>query len=139
MACNASSCTGPIITRKEAKSLGLKRYFTGKSCINGHICERQTRASICEICSKEKPKIVFDHDHSTGSFRGWICDECNKVLGLVKDDILTLISMVDYLRNSSVKINNQEKKQYSDIGVCGSKQIISNQRSEPRQGSTFYG
>jgi hypothetical protein len=35
-----------IISQAEAKSLGLKRYFTGKPCKHGHVCERY----ICSSC-----------------------------------------------------------------------------------------
>src|SRR5258708_4810612 len=29
-----------IISRNQALALGLKRYFTGKPCKHGHVCER---------------------------------------------------------------------------------------------------
>lgn len=41
-----------IITRKEAKALGLKRYFTGKPCKRGHICDRYVSDS-CVECKKD--------------------------------------------------------------------------------------
>lgn len=41
-----------IISRKEAKSLGLKRYFTGKPCKHGHIVERNTSNGECFSCGK---------------------------------------------------------------------------------------
>lgn len=43
---------GELITRKEAKSLGLKRYFSGKSCKYGHIEERYVNSGGCCQCSK---------------------------------------------------------------------------------------
>lgn len=42
-----------IVSRAEAVSLGLKRYFTGKPCKNGHIAERALPSSNCVVCSKE--------------------------------------------------------------------------------------
>lgn len=39
-----------IITRDEAKALGLKRYFLGTPCRNGHICERYTSNKCCLMC-----------------------------------------------------------------------------------------
>ena len=39
-----------IITRKEAKALGLSRYFTGKSCKYGHISEKFLTGN-CVQCS----------------------------------------------------------------------------------------
>lgn len=42
-----------IISRKEAKEKGLKRYFTGKPCKRGHINERFTGTTKCRACNFE--------------------------------------------------------------------------------------
>lgn len=49
-----------IITRAGAKSIGLKRYFTGKPCKHGHICERITANGVCLECSKEIERRYVD-------------------------------------------------------------------------------
>ena len=41
-----------IISRKDAKALGLTRYFTGKPCKHGHIAERDTGAGRCVECNR---------------------------------------------------------------------------------------
>jgi len=56
------------------------------------------RPEQCEICG-EIGIICFDHDHSNGKFRGWICARCNFVLGLVKDNSKLLIELIKYLEN----------------------------------------
>lgn len=43
-----------LISLREAKRLGLKRYFTGKPCTLGHISERTTSNRSCLECHKEK-------------------------------------------------------------------------------------
>ena len=43
-----------IISRKEAKEKGLKRYFTGKRCKNGHIAQRLVSSFGCVICENER-------------------------------------------------------------------------------------
>ncbi|AUR92528.1 hypothetical protein NVP1173O_52 [Vibrio phage 1.173.O._10N.261.55.A11] len=45
-----------IISKKEAKEKGLKRYFTGKSCEYGHIAERQLSSGDCLECKAEYRK-----------------------------------------------------------------------------------
>ena len=40
----------PIVSRAEARKLGLPRYFTGKPCKYGHITERTTKFSNCLGC-----------------------------------------------------------------------------------------
>lgn len=67
------------------------------------------RAYQCEICNK-KEITVFDHCHKTDLFRGWICDRCNKMLGLVKDCPILLRKLADYLEIFNDKINDEKKK-----------------------------
>jgi hypothetical protein len=42
------------MTRATAKAAGLKRYFTGKPCSRGHVCER--RISTCQCISCVTPQ-----------------------------------------------------------------------------------
>jgi len=44
--------------------------------------EQMLRA--CEICGSTE-NLVADHDHSTGLFRGTLCEDCNFGLGRFKD------------------------------------------------------
>ena len=45
-----------IISRKEAKEQGLKRYFTGKPCKRGHVSERATQNKGCLECDRERKR-----------------------------------------------------------------------------------
>lgn len=47
-----------IISCKEAKAKGLKRYFTGKPCKRGHVAERYTATGNCLQCDNERPVSV---------------------------------------------------------------------------------
>src|SRR5690625_935090 len=42
-----------ITSRKEAKSLGLTHYFTGKPCIRGHTSKRWVSSGKCMSCHYE--------------------------------------------------------------------------------------
>lgn len=53
----------------------------------------------CEICSNDVERLVVDHDHSTGDFRGILCDRCNTGLGNFKDSPQLLINAIGYLTN----------------------------------------
>ncbi len=63
------------------------------------------RPDKCEICGEFNLRICFDHCHNTGKFRGWLCDRCNKVLGIVKDSPELLENLANYLRLSNGEIN----------------------------------
>lgn len=60
----------------------------------------------CEVCGafagKGKMGIHFDHDHTTGKFRGWLCGRCNVALGMVKDNSETLIALAEYIKKSRI-------------------------------------
>ena len=44
----------PIISREEARQKGLKRFFTGKPCKHGHVCERRVDSSECAECGRTR-------------------------------------------------------------------------------------
>lgn len=49
-----------IISRRDALAAGLKRYFTGKPCKNGHVAERHVSGGGCVVCAVErsqKPEV----------------------------------------------------------------------------------
>ena len=45
---------GPVLSREDAKVLGLKRYFTGKPCPHGHIVERRVSTMKCIQCCRDE-------------------------------------------------------------------------------------
>lgn len=51
----------------------------------------------CPLCDIGGKKMVIDHNHETGEFRGWICRQCNLVLGLIHDNPETLEKLKAYL------------------------------------------
>lgn len=55
--------------------------------------------NCCQICTTpftETPNV--DHCHSTGVIRGVLCGNCNRGLGLLKDDIDVLEKAIGYLK-----------------------------------------
>ena len=59
--------------------------------------ERQEEC--CAICKKEIELIdsAIDHNHVTGEFRGVLCKQCNRALGMFNDSPTVLRSAVEYL------------------------------------------
>jgi len=56
-----------IITRKEAREKGLKRYFTGKPCKRGHVAERYVSHNRpCVVCVWENRYQRVDPDSPRG-------------------------------------------------------------------------
>lgn len=45
-----------VISREAAKAQGLKRYFTGEPCRNGHVAERYVCDTRCVECEREQKR-----------------------------------------------------------------------------------
>lgn len=52
-----------VLQRKEAKALGLVRYFNGKPCPQGHVDERQTSSGGCIPCLKARQSTAARHEY----------------------------------------------------------------------------
>lgn len=60
---------------------------------HNHCCD------LCGVPENELPSFLhIDHDHDTGSFRGWLCSSCNTGMGLLGDSVKRLLQAVEYLR-----------------------------------------
>lgn len=54
----------------------------------------------CAICeNKPTEGLVIDHCHTKRFVRGYVCSDCNKALGFVKDNPETARKLAVYLEN----------------------------------------
>jgi hypothetical protein len=44
-----------------------------------------------------RQRLVVDHDHDTGAIRKLLCHNCNRALGLFKDNIDVIRRAADYI------------------------------------------
>lgn len=86
--CTKKASKGKDEAVKLAKSLGISH--------------KAPEGTKCELCSSTKD-IVFDHDHNKNSFRGWLCDPCNRSMGVLGDDAQSLLKTVAYLAKDNTK------------------------------------
>lgn len=57
-------CSASLISRKEALTKGLAKYFTGKPCKYGHIAKRRVSNWNCVVCETEKARKAYAKDPS---------------------------------------------------------------------------
>jgi hypothetical protein len=73
-----------------------RRGITPEELIDTY--ERQEEC--CAICKKEIELIdsAIDHNHVTNEFRGVLCKQCNRALGMFRDSEQILENALEYLR-----------------------------------------
>lgn len=62
---------------------------------------------FCDICKQpERARrngvvklLALDHDHTTGAWRGVLCQRCNQAIGLLRDNPQLLRLAADYVEN----------------------------------------
>ncbi len=62
----------------------------------------------CASCRREETRrirgrisnLCVDHDHDTGDVRGLLCSRCNVAVGLLRDDVALVSSLLAYLCGS---------------------------------------
>jgi len=69
----------------------------------------------CAICGTDKLSgkwkiLTVDHNHSTGLIRELLCNECNRGIGYLKDNIKIIKKAVLYLEKHNVKTQLEKKK-----------------------------
>ncbi len=72
--------------------------------INKYLQLLKNQNNKCKICPNTLNDLHIDHCHTTNTIRGLLCPECNKALGLFKDNINSLKSAIKYLEESNLRI-----------------------------------
>jgi len=88
------------VRRWRWKQLGVKDVVKAEELFQ--------KKTTCEICGHldgdsrtGNGLLHLDHDHSTGKIRGFLCSNCNRAVGLMKDDPVRLIKASAYLLRKS--------------------------------------
>jgi hypothetical protein len=60
--------------------------------------EQDYKCAICGIHEENiTKKLAVDHDHKTNQVRGYLCNNCNRGIGLLKDDVEVMKKAIEYL------------------------------------------
>lgn len=83
--CHTKNSSGRLKSRKLAGN--PKRPALGTACDN-------------PSCKRTNQKLCFDHDPETLKHRGWLCDNCNRSIGMLGDTFFNLLEVIFYLAKS---------------------------------------
>jgi len=83
---------------RASKNTYLKKTFG--ITIDQYEAMLESQNNLCAICSgsDEHFSLAVDHDHKSGKVRGLLCSQCNRGLGLFKDEVVRLESALKYLK-----------------------------------------
>jgi len=91
-----------IISAKEAKAKGLKFYFTGKPCKNGHIDKRYVHQWCCVSCKREQARQNYSRNPNSHKIR---MERYKEKIGIAnyRQKVNTYIQKVNYYNSESYK------------------------------------
>lgn len=89
------------IPKIKARLYQVQRDYgiTGEDLVN----KMNDQKGCCEICGdslvfpNSRRSFIVDHNHDTGEVRGLLCNECNTMLGNIKENKNTLLNAIKYL------------------------------------------
>lgn len=91
----------PVKVKTINRRSRLKRFFgitleqyDGMLAAQGRCC---AACGSSDSGDRRFDTFAVDHDHDTGKVRGLLCANCNRALGLVKDDPDTLVALAAYV------------------------------------------
>ncbi len=103
---------------KELRLLYWKKYRFKKVLADGKVAAKRLGYKPCDITAKRlnelfighceccgilefncKRRLSLDHNHLTGKFRGFLCNDCNQAVGNVKDSAEIALMVASYLKS----------------------------------------
>jgi hypothetical protein len=79
-----------------------KRCIQSEYGLSAEFAEKVMTAidsGVCSVCGRSS-KLHIDHDHKSGKFRGLLCGNCNRALGLMFDDPVSIGRLAAYVENT---------------------------------------
>lgn len=81
----------------------LRRFNLTLEEYNEMLLEQNFKCAICKkeqnLCSR---RFAVDHCHTTGKVRSLLCSNCNTALGLLKEDVVIVSSLLEYIKSFEV-------------------------------------
>lgn len=95
-----------LFRRKEMNMLNKRQaelWQKYRLTLTGYDILLQKQNSVCAICKLPDytGRLSVDHNHQTGKVRGLLCNNCNRCLGMLHDDITVLMNAVEYLQKAN--------------------------------------
>lgn len=85
-----------------------KQYVEWKFGLSWEEYNRKVELQLggCAICKKPcetRKRLSVDHNHKTGQVRDLLCIRCNWLLGMVEEDEILLLNVLEYIKKHNAK------------------------------------
>lgn len=101
----AHRLANPQLASANARRCKIKRLFgiTPEQCdtLLAH------QGGVCAICKRASPdgrRLHIDHDHAAKTVRGLLCHDCNRGIGMFRDDARLLQVAAEYITNPPARL-----------------------------------
>ena len=99
-------CSDVCSSRSQSERYLRRTYGIGLSDYDAMLKSQDCRCKICGgegflMAKHHSMKLVVDHCHTSGAVRGLLCHNCNRALGLMQDNTLSLKSAIEYLEGAT--------------------------------------
>lgn len=91
----------PKQTKEQKRKYLIKSYGLSVLEFNKMLESQENKCAICKSENWGRPSPNIDHCHNSLKVRGLLCNNCNRALGLFKDNIEVLENARKYLERSS--------------------------------------
>jgi hypothetical protein len=99
-AARAWARANPDRQHKAQRKSHLKRMFgITVEQFDAMLASQDGRCAICDTNDPGQRHFHVDHDHATNVVRGLLCGNCNKALGLMREDPARLLAAERYLQS----------------------------------------
>lgn len=87
---------------KQWHQLNPDRHIANSRRARGLPEPTRSEPTLCECCGNPSGKYRFnlDHSHTTGKFRGWLCNKCNAAIGALGDTLEGVLRAAAYLQRN---------------------------------------
>jgi len=84
-------------TDRQRDRLYRKKYKITLEEVKGKWLSQNGCCAICGNKFKDRKDMHVDHNHITEKVRQLLCNNCNTAIGLMEENVTTLLRAVDYL------------------------------------------
>lgn len=88
----------PKQTKEQKRKYLIASYGLTVEDYQKLLVKQNNCCAICKTTDWGKPSPSIDHCHTTGKVRGLLCNNCNRAIGLLKDNKEVLKNAIKYLK-----------------------------------------